>query len=425
MQRYRQNGVRAAAPIDNVAHEEMIKYISELIVCDIQGNMSSEFLRQVHACKKSGLAPHEKAERMRLVRDMRKTLERLTEEMGQKFYEEYRDRPNVGRWYDTWLSNEPPQFLRWEQEWGFTPDESILTIDGHSFAGSIDGGSLYGAHRGAGNSKVVYREVVHTAEVDEDDGSYDVIENAGQTHYLDTVPEYNPNAVVTEKAQDQPAPSTSCCDCGSEEGPDGVLVAACRTGCVCSNQGFGCTARCGCDETCGNAFNTMALDHILGVNEEGKPVKSHPCFIGFVQRHDSASTLTLDYLFEHLLSALDVIPEGADEALDGWRVKWETTNVDGPDAMAQTEELQRQLLRLGLSNQRLGEGWFFSFCHPKEGRVGSWQCSERIWHCRDCENCNERREWHCENCNNCTFGLEVACGGCGGVSMAYHVEHNQ
>ncbi|KAI0153248.1 hypothetical protein GGR57DRAFT_149977 [Xylariaceae sp. FL1272] len=415
----------AVEPANDVAHENMIKYISELIVCDIQGNMSSEFLRQVHACKKSGLAPHEKAERMRVVRDMRKTLERLTEEMGQKFYEEYRIRPKVGRWYDSWLLNEPPQFLRWEQEWGFTPDEGLLTIDGHSMAGSMDG-SIYGAR-----AKVAYKET-HTRHVDErfiDIPEVDDIpeedDNMTETngHYEPTLPAYNANAPVTEKTNIAPVSSTGRCDCGIDRDQldeEHTPVKSCRDVCICAVQGCGCIATCRCDETCSNPFNSLAFDHILGTDATtGAPQKPSPCFISFALKHDSASTLTLDYLFEHLLGGLDVVPEGACEAIDAWRVKWETS-ISGDDAEKQTEELERDLLRIGLG---VGHGeCFFSFCHPNHGRVGSWQQDALMWHCQDCANCNERREWHCKNCNNCTFGLAVPCGGCGGVSSSYHTE---
>jgi hypothetical protein len=193
MRRLHPNGAPAPRPVswsaipadDPAAHEQMIKFISESIVCDIQGNMSSAFMRQVHACKKSGISPHDKAERMRLVRDMRTTLERLTEELGQKFFEEFRHRPAVGRWYDSWLFNEPPQFLRWEQEWAFTPDESLITADVRSFGGSVDG-------RVFGSETTPELRLELEQDIEEDLDALD--DTPDVTH----VPEYRPDAPVTE-----------------------------------------------------------------------------------------------------------------------------------------------------------------------------------------------------------------------------------
>ncbi|KAJ8133307.1 hypothetical protein O1611_g302 [Lasiodiplodia mahajangana] len=147
MRRLHPNGIPADRPVswsaipadDPAAHEQMIKFISESIVCELQGNISSGFMKQIHASKKSAMSPHDKAERMRIIRDMRTTLERLTEELGQKFFEEFRHRPAVGRWYDSWLFNETPQFLRWEQEWAFTPEENLVTVDARSVGGSQSG----------------------------------------------------------------------------------------------------------------------------------------------------------------------------------------------------------------------------------------------------------------------------------------------
>ncbi|KAI8634195.1 hypothetical protein F5Y19DRAFT_203533 [Xylariaceae sp. FL1651] len=399
----------AIPPDDPAAHEQMIKFISESIVCDIQGNMSSGFMRQIHACKKSSMSPHDKAERMRLVRDMRTSLERLTEELGQKFFEEFRHRPAVGRWYDSWLFNETPQFLRWEQEWGFTPDESLVTIDTHSFGGSIDEGVF-----GSDDTPDYKVKVVLEEDLDRLDD---------QTQDLTEIPEYKPDAPVTEEKTDGPAPSSMGCHCeSSADSSDSEQVPHLCQKCACSDQGYGCIASCGCDETCKNNFNKIALDRILGTDTSGPPLKLHPCFIAFLQKHEVDEAITLDYLFEHLLSGLGYVPDGNDEEIDAWRVKWGTT-CSGPDPLAQTEALERELLRLGLGGKH--GSWFFSFCYPNSGRIGSWQQDRQIWHCRQCGTCSEWQEWHCGKCNKCTYGTAVPCGGCGGVSSSYHDEHNR
>lgn len=177
----------ALPPDDPAAHEQMIKFISESIVDDLQGNISSGFMRQIHASKKSAMSPHDKAERMRIVRDMRSSLERLTEELGQKFFEEFRERPGVGRWYDSWLFNETPQFLRWEQEWAFAPEESVLTVGARSIAGSIDG-------------RVFGSETTPEVRV-ESEGDLEEFED---TQELTQIPEYRPNAPVTEVRRKSP-----------------------------------------------------------------------------------------------------------------------------------------------------------------------------------------------------------------------------
>lgn len=192
MRRLHPNGTAAARPVswsaipadDPAAHEQMIKFVSESIVCDIQGNISSGFMRQVQASKKSAMSPLDKAERMRIIRNMRTTLERLTEELGQKFFEEFRQRPPVGRWYDSWLSNETPQFLRWEQEWALTPEESFAAVDARSMGGSIDG-RVFGSE--------TTPEV--RVEFDED------LEEFEDTQSLAPIPEYRPDAPVTEVSQ--------------------------------------------------------------------------------------------------------------------------------------------------------------------------------------------------------------------------------
>lgn len=189
MRRLHPNGSPAARPVswsaipadDPAAHEQMIKFISESIVDDIQGNISSAFMRQMQASKKSAMSPHDKAERMRIVRDMRTTLERLTEDLGQKFFEEFRHRPAVGRWYDSWLLNETPQFLRWEQEWAFAPEGSLVTVDARSIGGSTDG-RVFGSE--------TTPEVRVESERD--------LEEFDDTQELVPVPEYRPDAPVTE-----------------------------------------------------------------------------------------------------------------------------------------------------------------------------------------------------------------------------------
>ncbi|KAI0194793.1 hypothetical protein EV127DRAFT_478089 [Xylaria flabelliformis] len=403
------NGIPTARPVswsaipadDPAAHEQMIKFVSESIVCDIQGNISSGFMRQVQASKKSGMSPHDKAERMRIIRNMRTTLERLTEELGQKFFEEFRQRPPVGRWYDSWLSNETPQFLRWEQEWALTPEESLATVDARSMGGSIDG-RVFGSE--------TTPEV--RVEFEED------LEEFEDTQSLAPIPEYRPDAPVTEKKTDGPAPSSTGCQCenGHEDSEHAHL---CQT-CACSNQGYGCIASCGCDETCQNNFNNIALDKIIGAD-----VKLDPCFITYLQKHKHENeNLTLDYLFDHLLTGLDYVPDGNDKAIDAWRVKWETS-YSGPDPEAQTEKLQRELIRLGLGLGDKNGEWFFSFCYSNSERLGSWQQGHQIWHCRDCGTCRERQEWHCGKCGKCTYGTVVPCAGCGGVSDSYHEEHKK
>ncbi len=195
----------------------------------------------------------------------------------------------------------------------------------------------------------------------------------------------------------------------------------CQT-CACSNQGYGCIASCGCDETCQNNFNNIALDNILGTDVSGSPTKLNQCFITYLQKHKLEGTITLDYLFDHLLSGLDYVPDGNDEGIDAWRTTWETA-YSGPDPEARTEELQRQLLRLGLGLGDDHGDWFFSFCYSSSDRIGSWQQGDQVWHCRACSCCSERQEWHCGNCNKCTYGRAIPCSGCGGVSNSYHEEH--
>ncbi|KAI0873864.1 hypothetical protein GGS24DRAFT_490398 [Hypoxylon argillaceum] len=390
----------ALPPDDPAAHEQMIKFISESIVDDLQGNISSGFMRQIHASKKSAMSPHDKAERMRIVRDMRSSLERLTEELGQKFFEEFRERPGVGRWYDSWLFNETPQFLRWEQEWAFAPEESVLTVGARSIAGSIDG-------------RVFGSETTPEVRV-ESEGDLEEFED---TQELTQIPEYRPDAPVTEEKTDGPAHSSPGCQC--EHTNEGAHL--CQS-CACSNQGYGCIASCGCDETCRNNFNSIALDNILGIDVSGSPAKLDPCFITYLQKHDLKEAITLDFLFDNLLSGLDYVPDGNDEAVDAWRVEWETA-YNGPDPEANTEKLQRELLRLGLGlGDKRGE-WFFSFCYNNSERIGSWQQSRQIWHCTDCGSCSEQQEWHCGKCDKCTYGREIPCSGCGGVSDSYHEEH--
>ncbi|GAW25368.1 hypothetical protein SAMD00023353_0501700 [Rosellinia necatrix] len=197
MRRLHPNGMPAARPVswsaipadDPAAHEQLIKFISESIVCDIQGNISSGFMKQVQASKKSAMSPHDKAERMRIVRDMRTTLERLTEELGQKFFDEFRHRPAVGRWYDSWLFNETPQFLRWEQEWAYSPDESLVTGDVRSIGGSTDG-RVFGSE--------TTPEV--RVEFEEDLEDFEDTQEFAKTH------QYQPDAPVTEMGLHRPPP---------------------------------------------------------------------------------------------------------------------------------------------------------------------------------------------------------------------------
>ncbi|KAI1186702.1 hypothetical protein F5B17DRAFT_402499 [Nemania serpens] len=416
MRRLHPNGGPAARPVswsaipadDPAAHEQMIKFISESIVDDIQGNISSAFMRQMQASKKSAMSPHDKAARMRIVRDMRTTLERLTEELGQKFFEEFRHRPAVGRWYDSWLLNETPQFLRWEQEWAFAPEGGLVTVDARSIAGSTDG-HVFGSE--------TTPEVRVESERD--------LEEFDDTQELAPVPEYRPDAPVTEKKTDGPAPSATGCQCENHhEGPESEHAPQLCETCACSNQGFGCLASCGCDETCRNNFNSIALDNILGTDAAGSPTKLDPCFITYLQKHSLREGITLDFLFEHLLAGLDHVPDGDDEAIDAWRVQWET-GYNGPDPEAQTEKLQRELLCIGLGLGDEPRGWFFSFCYHNEERLGSWQQSREVWHCRDCGSCSEKQEWHCGDCNKCTYGRPVPCSGCGGVSDSYHEDYKE
>ncbi|KAI1179689.1 hypothetical protein F4777DRAFT_574996 [Nemania sp. FL0916] len=414
IRRLHPNGIPAMRPTswsaipadDPAAHEQMIKFVSESIVCDIQGNISSGFMRQVHASKRSAMSPHDKAERMRIVRDMRTTLERLTEELGQKFFEEFRHRPAVGRWYDSWLYNETPQFLRWEQEWALAPEESFVTVNMPSLSGSTD-------------ERVFGSETTPEVRVESDRD----LEEFEETQELAQIPKYRPDAPVTEVKTEAPTPSTSGCHCeNTHESSDGEGAPhLCQT-CACSNQGYGCIASCGCDETCQNNFNSIALDDILGIDVAGSPSKLDPCFITYLQKHDREQPITLDFLFEHLLSGLDYVPDGNDEAIDAWRVEWDTAYT-GPDPEAQTEKLQRELLHLGLGpSDKQGE-WFFSFCYKDSERVGSWQHGQQVWHCRDCGSCGELQEWHCGKCAKCTYGRAIPCIGCGGVSDSYHEEH--
>ncbi|KAI1428740.1 hypothetical protein F5Y12DRAFT_782338 [Xylaria sp. FL1777] len=398
----------SAIPADDpAAHEQMIKFISESLVDDMQGNISSGFMRQVHATKKSAMSPHDKAERMRIVRAMRTTLERLTEELGQKFFEEFRHRPAVGRWYDSWLFNETPQFLRWEQEWALPTEENLAVVEERSVVGSID-------ERVFGSETTPEVRVEFSEEIEESEDTQDFAH----------VPDYIPDAPATETKTDGPEPSSSKgCRCEHvHEGSESEQVThLCQT-CACSNQGHGCIASCGCDETCQNNFNNIALDNILGTDASGYPTKLGPCFITYLQNHKLDGVITLDYLFEHLLSGLDYVPDGNDKAIDTWRATWETA-YSGPDPEARTEELQRQLLRLGLGLSDKPGGWFFSFCYGNSERIGSWQQGEQVWHCRGCASCSERQEWHCGKCNKCTYGRAIPCGGCGGVSNSYHEAH--
>ncbi|KAI1431810.1 hypothetical protein GGR50DRAFT_689449 [Xylaria sp. CBS 124048] len=404
----------SAIPADDpAAHEHIIKFISESIVDDIQSNISSGFMRQVHASKKSIMSPHDKAERMRLVRDMRTTLERLTEELGQRFFEEYRHRPAVGRWYDSWLFNSPPTFLRWEQEWAFTSDEPLATAAARSISDSTDG-LVSGSET--------------TPEVRLEFGEN--LEDFDDTEEFGPRPEYRPDAPETEKKTDSPMlPSTGCqCRHAEGEGSDsGDVVHLCQT-CACSDQGQGCIASCGCDETCRNNFNSIALDSILGADVSER-VDFNACFISYLQKLELTEAINLEYLFDHLLTGLRYVPDGNDEAIDAWRVEWETS-YNGPDPEAKTEALQRELIRLGLrrgDGQGNGQGdWFFSFCYNRNEQIGSWQQGNQIWHCRDCKRCIDwQMWWHCEQCNKCQYGRKTPCGGCGGVSKSYHENHDR
>ncbi|KAK5629454.1 hypothetical protein RRF57_005169 [Xylaria bambusicola] len=414
MQRLHPNGGPAPRPVswsvvpadDPAAHEQMIKFISESLVDDIQSNISSGFMRQVHATKKSTMSPHDKAERMRIVRAMRSSLERLTEELGQKFFEEFRVRPPVGRWYDSWLFNETPQFWNAEPEWSMPSEPhaaALAALETRSVASS-------------NNGRVFGSETTPEVKVD----FMEDIEEFEETPEFAPIPEYRPDAPATEEKTEGPPPATTGCQCEHEhESGDGTHL--CQT-CDCSNQGYGCIASCGCDETCQNNFNNIALDNILGT-VGGSQMKLDPCFITFLQKHKlEGAPITLDYLFEHLLSGLDYVPDGNDEAIDAWRATWET-GYNGPDPEARTEDLQRQLLRLGLGPSDKEGAWFFSFCYLNSERIGSWQQRDQIWHCRACGNCSERQEWHCGACNKCTYGRAIPCGGCGGVSSSYHLDH--
>ncbi|KAI2642216.1 hypothetical protein GGS21DRAFT_294979 [Xylaria nigripes] len=420
MRRLRPNGPPRPRPVswsaipadDPAAHEQIIKFISESMVDDIQSNISSGFMRQVNASKKSAMSPHDKAERMRIVRNMRTTLERLTEEMGQKFFEEYRHRPAVGRWYDSWLLNDPPQFLRWEQEWAFTPDEALMAACTQSTSGSIEERVSVSEKR-AGIAPGV--RVEFEDDIKDSEGNRKYPNDSG----------YRSDAPVTEKKTNAPMQSFICCQCRhADEGSDVENTThLCQT-CACSDQGQGCIASCCCDETCQNTFNRIALDNILGTDTSGK-LALNACAVTFLQKHDLNEPITLEYLFEHLLPGLDYVPDGNDEAIDAWRVKWQTI-YDGPDAEAQIEALQRELTQLGLG---VGRGkshrdWFFSFCYSNNERLGSWQQGHQIWHCGDCRKCNERQAWHCEQCNKCRYGRRAPCGNCGGVSDSYHEYHN-
>ncbi|KAI1825371.1 hypothetical protein F4861DRAFT_197953 [Xylaria intraflava] len=412
------NRASAARPVswstlpadDPAAHEQIIKFISESIVDDIQSNISSGFMRQVHASKKSAISPHDKAERMHIVRDMRTTLERLTEELGQKFFEEYRHRPAVGRWYDSWLFNDPPTFLRWEQEWAFTPDETLVMSHARSSSGSIDG-----RLSGSGTTPEV------RVDFEED------LDDSEDTQDYSQVPEYRPDAPVTEKKTDSSAPSSTRCQCNYAEGESsdsGGATHLCQT-CACSDQGQGCTASCGCDETCQNNFNNPALDNILRTDASGRADFS-TCFITYLQKLELAEPISLEYLFDQLLTGLDYVPDGNDEAIDAWRAEWET-GYNGPDLDAKIEALQRDLIHLGLGADRGDKrrDWFFSFCYNNNERIGSWQQGQQIWHCRDCRQCIDRQAWwHCEQCNKCQYGRTAPCGDCGGVSDSYHENHN-
>ncbi|GAW14752.1 hypothetical protein ANO14919_041550 [Xylariales sp. No.14919] len=429
MRRLHPNGIPAARPVswsaipadDPSAHEQMIKFISETMVDSMQGNISSGFMRQVHASKKSAMSPHDKAERMRIVRRMRTTLERLTEELGQKFFEEFRERPAVGRWYDSWLLNEPPQFLRWEQEWALPTEENFAAVDVRSIGGrSVGGHSVSGSidERVFGSETTPEVRVDFSEDLEESEDTQEFV-----TQEFTQAPEYRPDAPVAETKTDGPAPSSTGCQCEHVHDGSGSEQTShlCQT-CACSNQGYGCIASCGCDETCQNNFNSIQLDKILGTDASGPLVKLDPCFITYLQKHKLDRVITLDYLFDHLLSGLDYVPDGNDEAIDAWRVTWETS-YSGPDPEARTEELQRQLLRLGLGLSDKRGDWFFSFCYGNGERIGSWQQGHQIWHCRSCERCSEREEWHCGKCNKCTYGRAIACSGCGGVSTSYHEEH--
>ncbi|KAI1364233.1 hypothetical protein F5Y08DRAFT_307489 [Xylaria arbuscula] len=418
MSRLHPNGGPAPRPVswscipadDPAAHEQMIKFISESLVDDIQSNISSGFMRQVHASKKSAMSPHDKAERMRIVRAMRTTLERLTEELGQKFFEEFRHRPSVGRWYDSWLFNETPQFWNTEPEWSMPSEPHVAAV------AALDTRSVTSSN----NGRVFGSETTPEVRVD---FTEDVEEfEAEDTQDFAQVP-YDPNAAATEEQTEGPAPaSLKGCQCEHNDDEAEHATHLCQA-CACSNQGYGCIASCGCDETCQNNFNNIALDHILGTDIGGSHLKLDPCFITFLQKHKlEGNAITLDYLFEHLLSGLDYVPDGNDDALDAWRATWET-GYSGPDPEARTEDLQRQLLHLGLGVRDTEGAWFFSFCYLNSERIGSWQQRDQIWHCRACGNCSERQEWHCGTCNKCTYGRAIPCNGCGGVSSTYHLDH--
>ncbi|KAI1347771.1 hypothetical protein F5Y01DRAFT_307295 [Xylaria sp. FL0043] len=422
MKRLHPNGGPAPRPVswsaipadDPAAHEQMMKFISESLVDDIQGNISSGFMRQVQATKKSAMSPHDKAERMRIVRAMRTSLERLTEELGQKFFEEFRHRPAVGRWYDSWLLNETPQFLRWEQDWALPTEESFAVVNTRSVGGGSVNGSVDGRVFGSETTPEV--RVDFSEDIEE-------VEESEDTQDFAQVPEYMPDAQATETKTEGPAPSSTGCQCEHVHDDSDPEHAShlCQT-CACSNQGYGCIASCGCDETCQNNFNNIALDNILGTDASGHPTKLDPCFITYLQKHKLDGVITLDYLFDHLLSGLDYVPDGNDEAIDAWRTTWET-GYNGPDPEARTEDLQRQLLRLGLGLSDKQGDWFFSFCYGDNERIGSWQQRSQVWHCRGCGSCSERQEWHCGKCNKCVYGRAIPCSGCGGVSSAYHEAH--
>ncbi|KAJ3555442.1 hypothetical protein NPX13_g10356 [Xylaria arbuscula] len=194
MSRLHPNGGPAPRPVswscipadDPAAHEQMIKFISESLVDDIQSNISSGFMRQVHASKKSAMSPHDKAERMRIVRAMRTTLERLTEELGQKFFEEFRHRPSVGRWYDSWLFNETPQFWNTEPEWSMPSEPHVAAV------AALDTRSVTSSN----NGRVFGSETTPEVRVD---FTEDVEEfEAEDTQDFAQVP-YDPNAAATEK----------------------------------------------------------------------------------------------------------------------------------------------------------------------------------------------------------------------------------
>ena len=142
-------------------------------------------MRQVHASKKSAMSPHDKAERMRIVRAMRTTLERLTEELGQKFFEEFRHRPAVGRWYDSWLFNETPQFWDSEPEWSIPVERNVAA------SAAVDTRSVTSSN----NGRVFGSETTPEVRVD---FTEDVEEfEAEDTQDFAQVP-YDPNAAATE-----------------------------------------------------------------------------------------------------------------------------------------------------------------------------------------------------------------------------------